>query len=244
MTSGYPKARFRRKNVQKYNVVVTDGTRIVHKVKYSVWSLGMIGYTLLNIKGIKKMVKKLLRMGDQRLNNKAPSVDSICSAEIQQVIDELIEAMRHYGGVGIAAPQIGYFLQIMVIEMDSNPRYPNELPIPLTVFINPQLEILTEERESGWEGCLSVPGYRGLVPRYTKLHYRAYDRDGQLFEGEAVDFHARVIQHECDHLNGILFPMRVEDMTQFGCEDQVWERYQEEPYPDHMKKKLRQHWDL
>lgn len=189
-------------------------------------------------------VKKLLRMGDQRLTNKAAAVENIDDPQVQTAIDDLINAMRHYGGVGIAGPQIGHFLRILIMEVANNPRYPDGFSLPLTVVINPEIEILTDERENGWEGCLSVPGYRGLVPRFTHLRYRGYDRDGQLIEAQAHDFYARIVQHESDHLDGILYPMRIEDMSQFGCEDVLWEQMNNKPYPAELKQKIREHWDL
>jgi len=169
-------------------------------------------------------VKELLRMGDEKLLSISTAVEDLKNPELQILIDDLIESMRHYGAVGIAAPQIGYFVRIFVIEVVKSERYPDAPPIPLTVLINPEIEILTEEQEDGWEGCLSVPGYRGLVPRYTHLRYRGYDRDGNLIEREVKGFHARVVQHENDHIDGILFPMHVRDMRNFGCEDALSER--------------------
>lgn len=187
-------------------------------------------------------VKKLVRIGDQKLITRSVEVNDIKHPEVQAMITDLIDSMRHYGGVGIAAPQIGYFQRILVLEVKDNPRYPDKFSVPLTVLINPEVEILTEEREAGWEGCLSVPGYRGLVPRFTYLRYRGYDQNGELIEAEARDFHARVIQHELDHLDGVLFPMRIEDMTQFGREDVLWEQMNGQPYPEELRAKMREHW--
>jgi len=183
-------------------------------------------------------------MGDERLLKKSEYVQNVSSSEVQSIIDDLIDSMHHYGGVGIAGPQIGYFLRILVFEVSQNERYPHAQAIPLGALINPEIEILSEQRESDWEGCLSVPGYRGLVPRYTCIRYRGFDRDGQPVEREATDFHARLIQHEVDHLDGVLYPMRIEDMRDFGCDDMLWQRMTGEPYPEHMKQKLREHWDL
>lgn len=164
-------------------------------------------------------IKKLIRMGDERLITPSTAVENLQDPQLQIIIDDLIENMYHYNGAGIAAPQIGYFIRIFVFEVEKNERYPDAPSIPLTVLINPEIEILTDEQEDGWEGCLSVPGYRGLVPRYTHIRYRGYDRDGKLFEREVSDFHARVVQHENDHLDGILYPMRIRDMRNFRCED-------------------------
>lgn len=189
-------------------------------------------------------VRKLVRMGDVNLLKRSSDVVDIQATEVQQAIDDLIDSMHHYGGVGIAAPQIGYSMRIFIIEAADNDRYPGIESIPLTVCINPQIEILSDVREDDWEGCLSVPGYRGLVPRFTRLRYSAYDREGQHFEREVDGFHARAVQHENDHIDGVLFPMRIEDMSQFGCDDALWERLTGQSYPDHMKQRLRDHWDL
>jgi peptide deformylase len=124
--------------------------------------------------------------------------------------------MHAANGVGLAAPQIGVDLRLMIFGFNANPRYPSEPPVPVTTLINPWLELLTEEVEDGWEGCLSVPGMRGLVPRVTHIRYGGTLEDGSLIEREAHGFHARVLQHEFDHLNGILYPQRITDMTKFG----------------------------
>ena len=143
---------------------------------------------------------------------------------------------------GIAAPQIGAFHQITVFGFENSERYPNEAPIEKTVLINPEIDILDDTLMLDWEGCLSVPLYRGLVPRYKKIRYRGYDRHGVLFEREASGFHARLVQHECDHLNGILFPMRITDMRNFGCEDLLWESITGKPYSDVYRKNLPKNW--
>lgn len=189
-------------------------------------------------------IKKLLRMGDERLLNKSAEVKDFGNPQLQTVIDDLIDSMRHYGGAGIAGPQIGYFLRVFVIEVNHLARYPDAENIPLTVIINPEIELLTTEQDELWEGCLSVPGYRGLVPRYTHLKYRAYDRHGKPFEREVTGFHAHAIQHETDHLDGILFPMRVKNMKNFGCDDMLWQRSKKAPYPESLKQKIREQWDL
>ncbi len=183
-------------------------------------------------------------MGNEKLLAQSEAVQQINDPDVQSIIDDLIDSMRHYGGVGIAAPQIGYFLRIFVFEIGYNERYPHAEPIPLGCLINPQVDIVSQQRESDWEGCLSVPGYRGLVPRYTHIRYRGFDRNGNLIEGEAKDFYARLIQHELDHLDGVLFPMRVEDMRYFGCDDMLWERITGQSYPEHMKQKILEQWDL
>lgn len=189
-------------------------------------------------------VKKLLRMGDERLFSPSEKVEDLQDPALQTIIDDLIDSMRHYGGAGIAAPQIGYFSRIFVFEVEKLERYPHAEPIPLTVLINPEIDILTENQEDDWEGCLSVPGYRGLVSRFTHIRYRGFDRKGNIIEQEAKGFHARAVQHENDHLDGILFPMRVKDMRDFGCDDMLWQRITGQPYPDNLKKKLLEHWDF
>jgi len=131
--------------------------------------------------------------------------------------------MRANDGAGLAAIQIGVLLRIVVfeVELGQNPRYPEGGSVPLTVLVNPEIEYLGDERESGWEGCLSVPGMRGLVPRYTRLRYRGFDELGQRIDRTVDGFHARVVQHECDHLDGILYPQRIEDMSSFGFQDEL-----------------------
>jgi peptide deformylase len=133
----------------------------------------------------------------------------------------MLETMRANDGAGLAAIQIGVLQRVVVFELEHNPRYPDAEPVPLTVLINPEIEVLDDERELGWEGCLSVPGLRGLVPRYRRLRYRGRDELGQPIDRTVADFHARVVQHECDHLNGILYPQRIEDMTAFGFQDEL-----------------------
>ncbi len=190
-------------------------------------------------------IRKLLRMGDDRLYNQSTIIKDIHSNKTQALIDDLIDTMRHYGGAGIAAPQIGELQRVFIIESNNLSRYPNAEPIPLTVLINPIYEILSEQQEEDWEGCLSVPGYQGLVSRYTHLRYQGYGRDGQMIEREVSGFHAKAIQHENDHLNGILFPMRVEDIRNFGCDDSIWKRlYPKQSYPEDRKQKVRKIWDF
>jgi peptide deformylase len=160
----------------------------------------------------------ILKMGDARLLRKAEAIasNSISSASIQSLIDDLIDTMHAANGAGIAAPQIGENLQIIIFGFDSNSRYPNAAPIPETVLINPQITILSNAEEEDWEGCLSVPGIRAMVPRFKKIRYQGFDRHGQIIDRTVDGFHARVVQHEYDHLIGKLFPMRVKDFTQFG----------------------------
>lgn len=165
------------------------------------------------------MVRDILKMGDARLLKVAEPVQHFNTAELHALVSDLFETMRVVDGAGLAAPQIGVDLQIVVFGFKSNPRYPDAPEIPDTVLINPVLTPLTDEQEEGWEGCLSVPGLRGKVPRWTKLRYQGFDQYGQEIDRTVEGFHARVVQHECDHLIGKLYPMRVKDFTQFGFTD-------------------------
>jgi peptide deformylase len=130
--------------------------------------------------------------------------------------------MAHLNGAGLAAPQIGVLLRVVIFGVHANPRYPDVEEVPDTVLINPVITPLANDMEEGWEGCLSVPGMRGWVPRYTKLKYSGYDEKGKRFVREVSGFHARVVQHECDHLDGVLYPMRIRDFTKFGFNDALF----------------------
>ena len=160
-------------------------------------------------------ILKVARLGHPVLRQKAlpVPVDDIRSPETQRLIDDMVETMREYNGAGLAAPQVHVLKQICVIEVNENPRYPEAPAIPLTVLINPMLTPLTEEMEDGWEGCLSVPDMRGMVPRYTATRLDAYDREGRPIEGEAKEFFARVIQHETDHLHGVVYLDRMRNLS-------------------------------
>jgi peptide deformylase len=162
------------------------------------------------------MIREILKMGDPRLLRVAKPIEDIHASELKAVIADMYETMRAAGGVGLAAPQIGVDLRLMIFGFDASPRYPDELPVPVTTLINPWLEVLTDHIEDGWEGCLSVPGMRGLVPRATHIRYGGLQDDGAPLEREVRGFHARVFQHEFDHLNGVLYPQRIRDMTKFG----------------------------
>jgi peptide deformylase len=164
-------------------------------------------------------VHKILKMGDQRLLRKAEPVTQFDTPELHALIADMFESMHAAGGVGLAAPQIGLNLQLVIFGFQKSERYPDAPPVPETVLINPLLTPVSDEIEEGWEGCLSVPGMRGMVPRYTKLHYRGFDPFGKLIDRTADGFHARVVQHECDHLEGILYPMRITDFSKFGYID-------------------------
>jgi peptide deformylase len=164
-------------------------------------------------------IKPLLRMGDPVLYQVAEKVTEFDTPELHALIQDMYDTMSAMNGAGIAAPQIGVSLQVVMFGVGKNPRYPDAEEVPFTVLINPELTPLDDEQEDGWEGCLSVPGMRGLVPRYQSLHYRGFDPQGNLIDRTASGFHARVVQHECDHLFGILYPMRIRDMTKFGFND-------------------------
>ena len=158
-------------------------------------------------------------MGHPLLRQVAQPVGAFDVGQMNELLTDMEDTMRALNGAGIAAPQIGVSLRVVIFEMLENPRYPHVAPIPFTVLINPRLDPLGQEMEEGWEGCLSVPGLRGVVPRYRRLHYSGLDAQGQPFERTVEGFHARVVQHEVDHLDGILFPQRIEDLTRFGFED-------------------------
>lgn len=155
-------------------------------------------------------------MGDPRLLEVSRSVEQFDTPGLHALVDDLIDTMKAEDGAGLAAPQIGIGLRVVVFGVDSNPRYPDAEAVPQTVLINPEIKPLSEHREDGWEGCLSVPGLRGVVPRYTHIRYSGFDTEGNRIEREAQDFHARVVQHECDHLDGVLYPQRMQDMSRFG----------------------------
>jgi peptide deformylase len=164
-------------------------------------------------------IRPILRMGDPRLLEPAQPVDNIRAAAITDLIEDLFDTMQAAGGVGLAAPQIGVGLQVVIFGFDKSERYPNAEPVPETILINPVITPLTEEEVLGWEGCLSVPGLRGEVPRCARIRYQGLDEQGQLIDRTVEGFHARVVQHECDHLWGTLFPMRVRDFSRFGFTD-------------------------
>jgi len=162
------------------------------------------------------LIRDILKMGDPRLLRVAKPVEDPADPALGPIIADMVETMHATNGVGLAAPQIGVDLRLVIFGFDTNPRYPDEAPVPATTLINPWLKILTDETEDGWEGCLSVPGLRGLVPRATHIRYGGILEGGEVLEREARGFHARVFQHEYDHLDGILYPQRIRDMTKFG----------------------------
>ena len=167
-------------------------------------------------------VRKVLRMGDPGLLQVAEPVAEFNTPELDALIKDMFDTMASLDGAGLAAPQIGVGKRLVIFGVEANPRYPDVEPVPTTILINPHLEFLGDKMEEDWEGCLSVPGMRGLVPRYARLRYSGYDPQGHSFSREVSDFHARVVQHECDHLDGILYPRRIRDLTQFGFEDELF----------------------
>lgn len=158
-------------------------------------------------------------MGDVRLLQRAEPISNFDSGELHSLLADMRETMRALNGVGLAAPQIGIGLRVVIFEVGKNLRYPDAEEVPQTVLINPVITPLSDQMEEDWEGCLSVPGMRGLVPRHTQLRYQGTDENGALIDRTVSGFHARVVQHECDHLDGILYPMRIRDMRNFGYSD-------------------------
>ena len=169
------------------------------------------------------MIREILRMGDARLLRVSEPVRDFGTAELRTLVADMFDTMHAASGAGLAAPQIGVPLRVVIFGYADpkmrNPRYPDSDPVPQTILVNPELEPLPGGLEEGWEGCLSVPGLRGVVERHANLRYRGFDLDGRPIERVASGFHARVVQHECDHLDGILYPMRVKDYTRFGFTD-------------------------
>ncbi len=164
-------------------------------------------------------VREILRMGDPRLLRVAELVDKFDTPALASLIQDMRDTMAAENGAGLAAPQIGVNLQVVMFGVEQNPRYPDAEEVPFTILINPTLYKLDEDMEDGWEGCLSVPGMRGLVPRFKQLRYTGVDAQGNPIDRTVSGFHARVVQHECDHLYGVLYPMRMKDMRQFGFTD-------------------------
>ena len=164
-------------------------------------------------------VQKVLKMGDPLLYQRAEEVRAFNTPDLDALIRDMFDTMVALNGAGLAAPQIGVSQRVVIFEVQSNPRYPEAEAVPRTILINPVLEPIGEEMDDGWEGCLSVPGLRGLVSRYKKLRYTGFDEDGQPIDRTVSDFHARVVQHECDHLDGILYPMRLKDIRLLGFEE-------------------------
>ena len=164
-------------------------------------------------------IRPVLRMGDPSLFSIAQPVVGFDTPELHSLIRDMQDTMEYMDGAGIAAPQIGVSLRVVIFGVGHNPRYPDADQVPYTVLVNPVLTQVSDLLEEGWEGCLSVPGMRGIVPRHTRLHYNGFDQFGQPIDRLVSGFHARVVQHECDHLDGILYPMRIQDIKNFGYTD-------------------------
>jgi len=164
-------------------------------------------------------IKPVLKMGEPLLLQVAEPVDRFDTLELHALIQDMQDTMKHLNGAGLAAPQIGVSLQVVIFGFEKNQRYPDADEVPFTVLLNPHLTPLSDDKEDGWEGCLSVPGMRGVVPRYTNLRYQGFDQYGTAIDRTVSGFHARVVQHECDHLQGILYPMRIKDFCSFGFTD-------------------------
>ena len=179
------------------------------------------------------MIREILRMGDARLLRVSEPVLDFGTAELRTLVADMFDTMHAASGAGLAAPQIGVPLRVVIFGYADpkmrNPRYPDSDPVPQTILVNPELEPLPGGLEEGWEGCLSVPGLRGVVERHANLRYRGFDLDGRPIERVASGFHARVVQHECDHLDGILYPMRVKDYTRFGFTDVLFPELASQP---------------
>jgi peptide deformylase len=168
------------------------------------------------------MIREVLRMGDPRLWQVSRPIEAFDTTELADLLTDMRDTMAHLNGAGLAAPQIGVPLRVVIFGVKSNPRYPGIDDVPDTVLINPVLAPLADEIEEGWEGCLSVPGMRGWVPRFQKLKYSGFDEHGHRFERAVEGFHARVVQHEVDHLDGVLYPMRIRDFTRFGFNEALF----------------------
>jgi peptide deformylase len=167
-------------------------------------------------------IRKVLRMGDARLLQRAEPVSDFDTRELHALLVDMRDTMQEHNGAGLAAPQIGVGLRVVIFGVQLNSRYPDAESVPETVLINPVISPLGETMEEGWEGCLSVPGLRGLVPRHGHIRYQGRDAYGALIDRSVSGFHARVVQHECDHLDGILYPMRIKDMAKFGYNEELF----------------------
>lgn len=165
------------------------------------------------------MIREVLRMGDARLLQPSQPAEAFGTADLHALIADMRDTMAHLSGAGLAAPQIGVPLRVVIFGVRANPRYPEAGEVPETVLVNPVVEPVGPEMMEDWEGCLSVPGLRGMVPRHLRVRYRGFDERGQIIDRTVEGFHARVVQHECDHLDGILYPMRMRDFARFGFVD-------------------------
>ena len=164
-------------------------------------------------------IQSVLRMGEESLLQVSERVEKFNTPELNNLIQDMHDTMKHEEGAGLAAPQIGIGLQVVIFGVEQNARYPDVESVPYTILINPTIKPLTKEKEEDWEGCLSVPGMRGMVPRFSKIHYHGYDQYGNTISRDVVGFHSLVVQHECDHLQGILYPMRITNFRTFGFTD-------------------------
>ena len=167
------------------------------------------------------MIREVLRMGDPLLLRRAQEVDRFATPDLLALIADMRDTMAHLDGAGLAAPQIGVPLRVVIFGVSANPRYPDAEAVPETVLINPVIEPLDDSMDEAWEGCLSVPGMRGLVPRYRCIRYRGMDEHGVAIDRTVQDFHARVVQHECDHLEGRLYPARMKDLSRLVFESEI-----------------------
>jgi len=167
-------------------------------------------------------VREVLRIGDPFLLQQARKVEQFDTADLHQLVEDMVETMSACDGAGLAAPQIGVDLRLVIFGIEANPRYPDAEQVPQTVLLNPVIEPASDDMDVAWEGCLSVPGMRGAVPRYTQIRYTGFDQFGNQIDRSVSGFHARVVQHECDHLDGILYPQRIKDMRYFGFTDELF----------------------
>lgn len=175
------------------------------------------------------MIRDVLKMGDPRLHVAASPVEAFDTPALHALLQDMRDTMAHLDGAGLAAPQIGVGLRVVIFGVTFNPRYPDAEPVPQTVLINPVLTPVSAAMDEDWEGCLSVPGLRGWVPRYRAIRYRGMDERGRVLERSVEGFHARVVQHECDHLDGILYPMRIRDLTRFGFSEALFAEHELPP---------------
>jgi len=176
-------------------------------------------------------IQTILRLGNPLLHERSIEVDHPDSAEIHNLVEDMFDTMRNYEGAGLAAPQIGIMKRVIIFGFESNPRYPDAEPVPETVLINPVIEQLGSEVEKDWEGCLSIPGMRGMVTRPTHIRYSGYTQHGDFLERDVTGFHARVVLHECDHLDGILYVQRIKDMREYGFIEELEESLRFSPLP-------------
>jgi peptide deformylase len=169
-------------------------------------------------------IKPVIRLGTKLLSEPSVAIANFSQQQLEALLKDMLDTMIEKNGVGIAAPQIGVYVRVIMFGFEKNERYPDKDAVPFTILINPSYEALSDEKEEEWEGCLSIPGLRGLVSRFKKIKYSGYDPQGHLIEREAEGFHARVVQHEVDHINGFLYPQRMNNMKHFGFEEEMWER--------------------